>query len=50
MGDHWPKHVHIYKDGKQVAKVRVPEIIVLNGRLNKKFKKIIQMLIRDKRI
>jgi hypothetical protein len=50
IGDHWPKHIHIYKDGKQVAKVRIPEMIVLTGRLNKKLRKIIQILIKEKGI
>ena len=50
MGDHTPKHVHVYKDGREVAKVRVPEMIVLTGNLNKKLKKIFQKLIETKKI
>ena len=50
MGDHTPKHVHVYKDGQEVAKVRVPEMIVLTGNLNKKLRKIFQKLIQDQEI
>ena len=48
MGDHQPKHVHIYRDSKEVAKVRLPEMIVLTGQLNKKLIKILEELIRKK--
>ena len=50
MGDHWPKHVHVYKDGLEIAKVRVPGFIVLVGTMNKKLRKILEKLHREKRI
>ena len=46
MGDHWPKHVHVYKDGKEVAKIQVPEMRVLTGQWNKKLKKILSELLK----
>lgn len=33
IGDHDPKHIHIYKDGKQVAKVTVPGMRTLSGKI-----------------
>jgi len=33
--------VHIYKDGKQIAKVELPGFTVLNGKINKKIIKIL---------
>jgi hypothetical protein len=48
IGDHYPKHVHIYKDGQEVAKVRVPELLVLSGRLNKRLRKILAGLVKEK--
>lgn len=48
IGDHWPKHVHIYKDGKEIAKVEVPSQRVLTGKLNRQIKKILKELIEDK--
>lgn len=50
IGDHYPKHVHVYKNGKQVAKVRVPELLVLTGRVNKRLLKILKELIESKEI
>lgn len=47
IGDHEPKHVHIYKNGKEIAKVRIPEGVVLTGRLNKKLKNILQDLLKE---
>ncbi|MFH1262991.1 MAG: DUF4160 domain-containing protein [Pseudomonadota bacterium] len=47
MGDHMPKHAHVYKDGKEVAKVQVPQLLVLKGRLNKKLRRIFADLIRQ---
>ena len=46
IGDHFPKHVHIYKDGREIAKVRVPEMLVLTGRINKRLRKILKGVVR----
>ncbi len=48
MGDHYPKHIHIYKNRKEIAKLRIPEMIILKGKLNKKLRKIIEKLINEK--
>ena len=50
IGDHSPKHVHVYRDGKLVAKVEVPGMLILSGDINKKLRKILEELIREKRI
>lgn len=50
MGDHEPKHVHVFKDGKVVGKIIVPGLRVLNGRMNKKLRKILEELIRERRL
>ncbi|MBI4405923.1 MAG: DUF4160 domain-containing protein [Deltaproteobacteria bacterium] len=48
MGDHPPKHVHVYKNGREVAKVKVPELVALTGKLNKALKVILTELIKEK--
>ena len=49
IGDHLPKHVHIYKSGKVVAKIELPGIKLLNGKWNKKIKKSYRnLLMREK--
>lgn len=45
MGDHLPKHVHVYKGGREVAKVEVPGLLVLKGKINERLKKALQELI-----
>lgn len=50
MGDHLPKHVHVYKDGLLVAKVEVPGMLILAGSLNKRLKKILTELIGERKI
>ena len=50
LGDHLPKHVHVYKDGKEIAKIVLPGLKVLNGKMNKKLKKILMELIKEGRI
>ena len=50
IGDHSPKHVHIYRDGVLVAKVEVPEMLVLSGRLNRPLRKILEQLIEENRL
>ncbi len=50
IGDHLPKHVHVYKNGKEMVKVELPGFTVLIGKLNKKLKKILMELIKEGRI
>ena len=50
LGDHWPKHVHVYKDGREVAKVSVPDLRVLSGKMNNRLKKILKNLIAEEKI
>jgi hypothetical protein len=48
IGDHGPKHVHVYRDGVLVAKVEMPELLVLSGKMNRKLRKILEQLVREK--
>jgi hypothetical protein len=50
IGDHSPKHVHVYRDGVFVAKVEVPGMLVLAGRMNRKVRKILEDLVKEKRL
>jgi len=47
IGDHTPKHVHVYKDGHLLAKIQVPDILVLNGHASKRVLKLLQELIDE---
>jgi len=47
MGDHPPRHVHVFKDGKEIAKVTIPALGLLSGRMNRKVKKLLEELIKE---
>lgn len=50
IGDHLPKHVHIYKNGNEIAKIQIPAMRILSGRMNKQLRKILKTLIAEKKI
>ena len=50
MGDHSPKHIHVFKNGRLVAKVEVPGVLVLKGRLTKRLVKIISELVKEQKL
>ena len=50
IGDHYPKHVHVYRDEKLIAKVQAPGLLVLTGQIDRRLLKILQELVREKKI
>jgi len=50
MGDHLPKHVHVHKDGREIAKVQIPGLLVLKGEVNSRIRNILQQLIKEGKI
>ena len=50
IGDHSPKHVHIYENGKEIAKIQIPEMILLSGRMSKKLRKVIDGLLKGNQL
>ena len=47
MGDHHPRHVHVYRYGREVAKVSVPDLLLLRGKMTGKLKRILNDLISE---
>ena len=47
IGDHSPKHVHVYQNGKQIAKIEIPTFGILRGKMNKKLKKVLTELMKE---
>lgn len=45
VGDHRPRHVHVYKDYRELGKWDLEENRVMEGKLNKKIKKLIRDLM-----
>lgn len=50
IGDHPPRHVHIYKDDKLIVKYNLEANVVIDGKLNRKLKKILTLLIVEGRL
>ena len=47
IGDHPPKHVHIFKDGKLVVKWDLENCKEMKGTVNKKILSAIKKLIKE---
>lgn len=50
IGDHAPKHVHVYRKGALVAKVEIPGMLILSGKMNRKLERILRQLFEEKRL
>ncbi|MBI4406211.1 MAG: hypothetical protein HY537_18775 [Deltaproteobacteria bacterium] len=47
VGDHSPRHVHIYRDGKLIAKWNLDAGVVMEGRVNRKLREIVGALVKE---
>ena len=48
IGDHPPRHVHVLKDGRLIAKVELDEkLTLMEGKINRRIRKIIRELKRE---
>lgn len=47
IGDHNPKHVHVYKDGKLIVKWDIKNWMPMKGKPNKKILTLIEKLIQE---
>ncbi len=50
IGDHAPKHVHVYRNGVFVAKVEIPGMLTLSGKVSRRLEKILRTLVEEGRI
>jgi len=50
IGDHTPKHVHVYRNGVLVAKVEIPGLLVLSGTMTRQLGTMLEQLIEEKLI
>lgn len=48
VGDHPPRHVHIYKDGRLIARVELNyALTVMEGKVSRRLREILKVLIRE---
>ena len=50
VGDHAPRHVHVYKDGKLVVKWDLENRIAMKGKANSRILKLIADLEQEGRL
>lgn len=46
-GDHSPRHVHVFKDGREILKWDLENNLAMSGAITGKLLKIIQSLVRE---
>lgn len=49
-GDHKPKHVHIYKDGRTIAKWDLENRRLMKGNMTRRLKRILDELVEEKKL
>lgn len=47
VGDHDPKHVHVFKNGKEVLKWNLEARVAIEGKATKRVKKLIAGLLKE---
>jgi hypothetical protein len=50
VGDHFPKHVHVFKDGKFVCKIRLKDMTLMEGVAGKKIITTLRDLVKEGKI
>jgi hypothetical protein len=51
VGDHPPRHVHVLKDRKLIAKVELDEqLSVMEGEIDRRIREILKELVKEGRI
>ncbi len=49
-GDHPPRHVHVYEDGKEVLKWNLDAGVAMRGRANRRVLRLIAELVEEGRL
>ncbi len=50
IGDHDPKHVHIFRDNQEIAKWNLEDWVLMSGEVNSKLLKILEKLVEEKEL
>ena len=46
-GDHDPRHVHVFRDGKEIAKWNLEQWVLMSGSANAKVVKLLKELVEE---
>jgi hypothetical protein len=47
IGDHSPRHVHVYRDGKLVVKWDLDNWLPMQGKANKRIERLLRELVEE---
>lgn len=47
VGDHPPRHVHVFKDGKFICKIRTKDMTLMEGTADRKIMNTLKILIKE---
>jgi len=50
IGDHAPRHVHVYKDGEEVMKWNLDASVAIQGHANRRIVRLIAELVEEGRL
>jgi hypothetical protein len=50
VGDHPPKHVHVFKDGKFICKIRLKDMTLMEGMAGRKIVETLKVLVKEGKI
>ncbi len=46
-GDHDPRHVHIFRDGTEIAKWNLEDWVLMSGAVNRKILNLLDELVKE---
>ena len=49
-GDHDPRHVHVFKDGREILKWNIEACVVMSGNVTPKVRKLIDQLVKERKL
>lgn len=49
-GDHDPRHVHVFEDGREILKWNLEGSVVMKGEVSDKLRRLIEDLVREEKL
>ncbi len=46
-GEHDPRHVHVFEDGKEILKWNLEDSVAMKGKASSKIEKLIEELVKE---
>jgi hypothetical protein len=49
-GDHDPRHVHVFRDGKEILKWNLESKVIMSGKLTSNLRGLIDQLVKERKL